>query len=388
MWRNVAASNSHGVRACLVVATLASVCLVTPTSASAATCATNFVIAPIPIDKQLDYEEFLDVDVLGSSSAWAVGQTAITGPAYDSALAMRWNGGSWTRIPVPAYGDDGAKLFGVSAISDTDVWATGYTESLHGRIYDRPLAIRWNGSRWRRFAVPLPPDGGGGAELRRAFALANDDVWAVGWYHTNRSGLQKTLIEHWDGAAWSVVPSPNVHGKANVLFGVTATSTDAAWAVGRTGNNQMLIERWNGSRWSIESIQGRARGWLNDIDASPSGRVFAVGKVTRPSSYHAVVLARSNSGWGRMDVPHVRASILSGVAWTTTRAYAVGNGRDGPVVYKWTGSAWVKRTVAYYANGYPDLNAVGAATDGSAWTVGLRITKPGEIRSAAETICR
>jgi hypothetical protein len=48
----------------------------------------------------------------------------------------------------------------------------------------------------------------------------------------------------------------------------------------------------------------------------------------------------------------------------------------------------VKRTVAYYANGYPDLNAVGAATDGSAWTVGLRITKPGEIRSAAETICR
>jgi hypothetical protein len=300
---------------------------------------------------------------------------------------MHWNGASWTRVAVPAYGEDGAKLYGVSAVSDTDVWATGYTESLHGRIYDRPLAILWNGSRWRRFAVPLPADGGGGAELRRVFALANDDVWAVGWYHTNRSGRQKTLIEHWDGTAWSLMSSPNVHGKANVLFGVTATASDAAWSVGRTGSNRMLIERWNGSRWSIEAIDGRTRGWLNDIDASPSGRVFAVGKVTSPRSYHAVVLERSMSAWSHMDVPHVQGSILSGVAWATTRAYAVGNGHDGPVAYKWTGSSWVKRSVAFYANGYPDLNAVGAATDGSAWTVGLRITKPGEVRSAAETLC-
>jgi hypothetical protein len=95
MSRNLpAGSNSRAVRAVLVVAAIASLCLVAPTSASAAACATNFVIAPIPIDKQLDYEEFLDVDVLGSSSAWAVGQTAITGPAYDSALVMRWKGGS------------------------------------------------------------------------------------------------------------------------------------------------------------------------------------------------------------------------------------------------------------------------------------------------------
>jgi hypothetical protein len=362
-------------------------CLSMTEPASAAGCATDFVVVPVPVDRHLDYEEFQDVDVLSASSAWAVGQTEIVGRPYDAALAMHWNGGSWTRVPVPEYGVDGAVLFGVAALSDKDVWATGYTKSLHAPVYDHQLAIHWNGSRWRRFAVPVPADADGGAELRRVFALASNDVWAVGSYHRNPDGLLRTLIVHWDGSAWSLVPSPNVHGVHSVLSGVTATAPNAAWAVGRAGNNRMLIERWDGSRWSIETIASRARGYLNDVDASPSGRLFAVGKVTRLRRYHAVVLTRLASGWRRMDIPHVRGSILYGVAWVATRAYAVGNGHDGPVAFKWTGSSWVNRTVGDEPNGYPDLNSVGAAPDGSVWTVGLRIAKSGHVRTAAETRC-
>src|SRR3954449_4636400 len=158
------------IRACLVVAAVASMCLSITESASAAVCTTDFVVVPVPIDRHLDYEEFQDVDVLSASSAWAVGQTEIVGRPYDAALAMHWNGGSWTRVPVPEYGVDGAVLFGVAAFSDTDVWATGYTKSLHAPVYDHQLAIHWNGSRWRRFAVPVPADADGGAELRRVFA--------------------------------------------------------------------------------------------------------------------------------------------------------------------------------------------------------------------------
>jgi hypothetical protein len=383
------ATKSLALRAFLAVTTIAFLCLVAPASASAGACATNLVVVPIAMDRQVDYEEFLDVDVLSSSSAWAVGQTNITGPAYDSALAMHWDGASWARVAVPPYGEDGAKLHGVAVVSDSDVWATGWTESLPGPVQDHPLAIHWNGSRWRRFAVPLPAEGGGGAELRRVFALSSDDVWAVGWYHRNDPrGRLKTLIVHWDGTAWSQVPSANVHGRSNQLFGVTATAPDAAWAVGRAGG-QMLLERWNGSQWTMETIEGRTRGWLNDIDASPSGKVLAVGMVRRSSPlYHGVVLSRSTSGWKHMDIPHARGSILSGVSWATTRAYAVGNGADGPVALKWIGASWVNRTVGDTANGYPDLNAVGAATDGTVWTVGLRITKGGDVRTVAETICR
>jgi hypothetical protein len=40
-----------------------------------------------------------------------------------------------------------------------------------------------------------------------------------------------TLVEHWNGTAWTQVPSPNPSGD-NELDGVAATSASNAWAVG------------------------------------------------------------------------------------------------------------------------------------------------------------
>ncbi|HXP19427.1 MAG TPA: hypothetical protein VN840_07260 [Streptosporangiaceae bacterium] len=44
----------------------------------------------------------------------------------------------------------------------------------------------------------------------------------------------QTLIEHWNGKAWSHVPSPNPAGStySNVLDGVASSSSTNAWAVG------------------------------------------------------------------------------------------------------------------------------------------------------------
>jgi len=50
------------------------------------------------------------------------------------------------------------------------------------------------------------------------------------------------LILHWDGTAWTQVPSPNP-ARDNVLTGVAATSASNAWAVGSftgTGPSQAL----------------------------------------------------------------------------------------------------------------------------------------------------
>lgn len=41
----------------------------------------------------------------------------------------------------------------------------------------------------------------------------------------------QTLVEHWNGKTWKVQPSPNP-GKGTLLFGVAATSSTNAWAVG------------------------------------------------------------------------------------------------------------------------------------------------------------
>jgi hypothetical protein len=73
----------------------------------------------------------------------------------------------------------------------------------------------------------------------------------------------QTLIESSQGSAWTVVPSPHPGGKFNALDGVSCTSRNFCAAVGWFGNdgegsipNRTLIESWNGSAWSIVSSPG------------------------------------------------------------------------------------------------------------------------------------
>jgi len=58
----------------------------------------------------------------------------------------------------------------------------------------------------------------------------------------------KTLIEHWNGAQWSIVQSQGTGG----LSGVAAIASNDVWAVGAiSGNNiQALTEHWSGGSCS------------------------------------------------------------------------------------------------------------------------------------------
>jgi hypothetical protein len=54
-----------------------------------------------------------------------------------------------------------------------------------------------------------------------------------------------TMVEHWDGTSWSLIPSPNVGSGWNSLSGVAALSANELWFVGAyesAGTNQTLVE--------------------------------------------------------------------------------------------------------------------------------------------------
>src|SRR5947209_7919408 len=70
------------------------------------------------------------------------------------------------------------------------------------------------------------PNGTGGSSLSGVAAVSGHDVWAVGQQGGN------TLTEHWNGAQWSIVHSPNVGSTGSFLQAVTAISTNDVWAVG------------------------------------------------------------------------------------------------------------------------------------------------------------
>src|SRR5262249_45931006 len=73
--------------------------------------------------------------------------------------------------------------------------------------------------------VPTP-DVGNFAELTGVAVASSCRAWAVG----NYSG--GTLIESWDGTAWTQQPSPSPGNAGNRLFGVAAPSATDALAVG------------------------------------------------------------------------------------------------------------------------------------------------------------
>jgi hypothetical protein len=84
-------------------------------------------------------------------------------------------------------------------------------------------------------------------------AASATDIWAVGNSEVRRHGT-RTLIEHWDGSAWTVVTSPGAGHHSATWLDVVAVNSDDAWAVGRRleGNRSSysMTAAWDGSTWT------------------------------------------------------------------------------------------------------------------------------------------
>ena len=86
-----------------------------------------------------------------------------------------------------------------------------------------------------------------------------------------------TVAEHWNGAAWSIVTTPNP-GTVNSLGSVSATTTNDVWAVGgvtAAGVQRSLIEHWDGTAWT--SVSTPALGSLAGVAARASGLIWTAG---------------------------------------------------------------------------------------------------------------
>jgi len=117
-----------------------------------------------------------------------------------------------------------------------------------------------------------------GGELSNAAFVSAGQSWDVGnlssSLHANR-----TLIERFDGSAWSVVPSPNQGSGNNALNGVSMIP-GAGWAVGfaQAGRHQPLALRWNGTQWSLVPAGSFPDDALfTSVDTLAGGSAWAVG---------------------------------------------------------------------------------------------------------------
>jgi len=56
--------------------------------------------------------------------------------------------------------------------------------------------------------IPSPYQGKNGSCLQSVTVEGVNNVWAVGYY-IDDNFVNQTLVEHWDGQSWTIIPSPN-----------------------------------------------------------------------------------------------------------------------------------------------------------------------------------
>jgi hypothetical protein len=209
---------------------------------------------------------------LSPVNAWAVAAGS------ESQGLAHWDGTAWNfaSFPDPNFSPSAGQA--ISASSASDVWVVGSTFNTT-TFASIPEAEHFNGTTWNTVALAQP---GGSAKLAAVVTISPANAWAAGEVTSATSPVGGgTLIEHWNGSSWSVVPSPTP-GFEPQLSGIAARSASDVIAVGDTlptengGPEQDVILRFNGSSWSSD-ISG-TQGFLGAAAAAPGGaEEFAVG---------------------------------------------------------------------------------------------------------------
>lgn len=336
--------------------------------------------SPSPFMNELDA-----VSGVSTSDVWAVGQAGMANFKIEPVIE-RWNGTSWVVSPIPSLPPDENYLSGVAAISSTDVWAVGYTrtEGSSGQVV-KPLIIHWDGSVWKIVTSPALSSGTG-ERLTAVTAIAANNVWAVG-------GSSSSLIEHWNGATWTVAQESSIGGY-EPLTSVSGDGPNDVWAVGSglpdtTGGGcgagmGLVMERWNGQRWSLVSVPipalptGGGQFTLNHISAAAPNDVWAVGGMRSDTVRRTMPVAEHWDGTRWSIAPQSMIPMATGFASVAARsgaAFAVGqtqlsNGDGATVVGQWNGSRWARVGSPSPGTLSNALSGVSVMSANDVWAVG------------------
>lgn len=335
--------------------------------------------------------ELRGVAAISANDVWTVGWARDPGgpPYVKRTLIQHFDGSTWNIVPSPNPNNDvQSVLYSVSGKSPNNVWAVG--SSHNGSLPSRTLIEHWDGTRWRIVQSPSPDSQFN--ELRGVATLSANDVWAVGFRGGTKTETPiETLILHWDGSSWRQVPSPNIAGGANQLFGITAISADDVWAIG-TAAGAPLAMRWNGRAWGVVPVQrdsGLGTEKLTAVSGSAGNDVWAVGdgqgiftNQTFATIRHwngerwiqKVCRAASSSNPPDGYEGGGRDAYFTGVAAAASNdVWAVGVRGSGPIILHWDGQAW---TTVTHPRAFPNsatLWAVSTLNGGGAWSVGMEI---------------
>ena len=346
-----------------------------PKTGAACAPAVSHVASPNTASAINDLEA---VAALNPSNMWAVGRT---GPLPSArTLAEHWNGSTWTIVATPNVGTDTNSLQGVTANDANDVWAVGSAGA-------NTLAVHWNGVSWSVVPSPQPQTD---QFFSGVSSLGSNDVWAIGGFLRTDTGVFQGLSAHWTGSAFVTLAMPQAGAGDNFIQNVYERAPTDVWAVGyylaapATNTPQLtLIEHWNGTAWSIVSSPNGASGdtELLNVSADSATDAWAVGFTTASGVAQTLTMHLVTGAWTIVASQNVGTggdNLLFGViALSPTNAWSVGFGRvvngigANTLVEHWDGSAWtIESSDNPGGSNGNQLVALAALPGNDVWAVG------------------
>ncbi len=317
----------------------------------------------------IEGRELYGISARTSDDVWAVGFKNVDGT--NAAYAQHWDGTVWRQVAMP--GTSPAILKTVSAVSEDDVWAAG---SRYPGIDNFPYLLHFDGATWR---VASQPGSKVPGQLTSTAAIGPDDAYAVG-FHTLMGGVERAIVEHWDGEKWSRLSVPNPLPGARIvrLTSVTAISARDVWAIGvaaHGGRSVRYALHWDGRAWTTTDLPEPGDDTVyTSISGSSPDDIWAVGHVI---GQHVITEHWNGTAWSDVPFPHEADSLDDVTTLPNGDAWAVGQYVAGehpailsPLVGFWDGTSWTIQEAQGGAAHQSFLSAVGGSSPDDAWAVG------------------
>ncbi len=313
----------------------------------------------------------------------------------------------WNIIPSPNTAPSESNLLMGSTC--TSAWSClavgGVFSSLGNNSQPNAVVDTWNGSTWSVGPNVAPP-GSQASLLWGVACVTSSDCWAVGAQKPSNQPGPVILTEHWNGSAWSVVPTPATNG---YLFSVACSTTSDCWAVGsnldsQTNPHNGIIIHWNGSQWSQVSraSSGQPYDDFDSVTCTASTDCWAVGYAgphqiqynflpgVAPSLTDGDALVEHWNGndWSIVPTPGASAPLgqeLTSVTCTeSSNCWAVGSTMDASgnpsasLVDHWDGSTWTTIPSLDPSTPANILTAVSCIDPSDCWATGATDAASGQ----------
>ena len=228
-----------------------------------------------------------------TADCWAVGDSVDGQGNPLNGIIEHWEGSQWSPVAAPSSGQTYDQLSSVTCTTASDCWAVGAAGPNQIQYNFLPgivptmtggsaLIEHWDGSVWSLMNSGPP---GSGQYLASVTCTGSTNCWTVGSSMDSNGNPSSSLIEHWDGSTWTLTTALDPTTPANILTSVTCLTISECWATGATnsasGQNETpipYIENWNGASWSVQpSPNVMAFGYLGGMSCVRGSGCFAAG---------------------------------------------------------------------------------------------------------------